>query len=1569
MQTAERDHVDAAIDRVLDEAEAEGVEIAVAGDLQAQTQAAAEAFGSAMDEDDEWLEGQLALRDLRSMCGVEPTYAASGTGGSRVCSAIDHWLLSDGLARLSEGSVGPGVDGLLYGDEADGEGKGHNTVIVRMRLEMGGEGGLDGFGTRPKQLRELTELELDFYREAEADEARTALGKLSEDATGRMRYEAIEQAGYDLQRRIIEVADSANKAAAKPKQDELAKADAKVRRWQDMVRLVARAHPDDPLLRAADGGGRLGRAVEEERVVAALRAGAGEARRELLISALRACLADARVRQRRLAKQAGSEPDRVAAALLARLKEIKEGGKGGAAVWEIYRAVGRARADLVGKKTKPDTGTIGMQAIRTESGARVTEPVALLKELDRQAAKLHQEGGGSVRAVLDVCDAMEAQGVPVIAPRAVIDLRGTQEAAAAQSESKEALSDAALEAGRRKFRARQGVGGDGKSGYVIVGQASEETWREYKAAMRDIGRDVLAASEQLFSATSDEARQEAEQRVREAAPEAWTRWLVMLLTKPGKPADELSKRRDIYLQPHGLKLFMNGLKPEYDAVMRAAHQHAAAGFRVGRNAPECSLVLTLQREQAVAERRPWYRGYLDYSGFFQSCVRRVQRACERRTGVSVSTSDAVLALHAALVVSYDSGRALSPGTPSRVGNGQGDSDGPVRSMIPLSLVAKAVDWLVGGFSFSAVYGAQSRRIPSVWFCDDGAFLTDDFGTLQLCFLVVSAMSRALGLVIGVTKDGSKTAWCGAEWVSGEYRECGDETGVELIDGTKVPRVSVYPHLGSRAEVAIRHDATRDAVVRRCRGAAIIIARLGVLNAAQYVEAADVATSTVIAYYGAATPMGRAACESIDAAKRVGLAALGHRGQRTSAWLAHAPAGEGGYGMAYAYAHAAGALAAAIDHALRAEQGVPVRAAVAATIVRRYWELGWRPSMWAPRPLDWHPVHLLDSGALSEDNIIDAWLEQRLRAGVATQACGGQGANDALGDWDGGQTPGSDQGDRLLWEMEAGRVFKWRLARLGIVRLRHLHGGVDSNGEGRPRKSGEAGAVFGSGGSVRAGVRVGATFTAAEASEYADLVADLRPEELRWLRQQHEVASPRPAEPEVVAVHAARKGRKGQQQYLLEYSGGHVEWADRPKAGITAGLRQQCTAAVARADDRSLRERMQEAHGEGWLWLATAAPQALGLRDAAAIVQAAKAAGVCIPDGGEQEAAQAEEEAREANGEMRVAVERMEQAERAAKEVAEAEVGAKYGAEQGVAREARGYARAAARAELGAAWQVAAAAERQAVEAELRGEGVEELRESLREKADDEVARWVAVKASGSVVELMEEVQAYAQQFAEEAEAARQNSDGAGRRSEAVAQARPRRFTPSASQRVFLGTVERAEGEGGGGKQEKGERVPSLQPANAEEAARIQRLPPEMQTPKAEAGKRLDLPADWANASNMWRADGGELSAAEEERAKQNRLRAEERKRSAAVEAARAAAAVAQATAALNFNTLTIPTTTDLSSGDPPVGNEGHSAPAWAAVSTETAQGQVGELETQGSLRLLKSPCTRVRTSCQHVLFS
>ena len=139
-QAAGKAEVEAAVGRCIEMAAADGEEVAVAGDLQAQTMEAAEAHGGAgaeLNERDEWLALLMAQHGLYSMCGVAPTYAARGSGGAEVRTAIDHWLVSEGLAWRTQGEVGAGADGLVMGADEGTAGKGHNAGVVRNNTVSG----------------------------------------------------------------------------------------------------------------------------------------------------------------------------------------------------------------------------------------------------------------------------------------------------------------------------------------------------------------------------------------------------------------------------------------------------------------------------------------------------------------------------------------------------------------------------------------------------------------------------------------------------------------------------------------------------------------------------------------------------------------------------------------------------------------------------------------------------------------------------------------------------------------------------------------------------------------------------------------------------------------------------------------------------------------------------------------------------------------------------------------------------------------------------------------------------------------------------------------------------------------------------------------------------------------------------------------------------------------------------------------------------------------------------------------------------------------------------------------
>ena len=141
-------------------------------------------------------------------------------------------------------------------------------------------------------------------------------------------------------------------------------------------------------------------------------------------------------------------------------------------------------------------------------------------------------------------------------------------------------------------------------------------------------------------------------------------------------------------------------------------------------------------------------------------MRRVQRVVEARSGVLADVTSVVLALHESLVVRYDSGAGLTHGTESWVGNGQGDTLGPTRSMEPLAIETRAIEWLVMGHPFrvptlrgqGGLPAGQRTRTVSGWFADDGALVVDAFCMLQRAFTVASVMARVLGFTIGIDAD-------------------------------------------------------------------------------------------------------------------------------------------------------------------------------------------------------------------------------------------------------------------------------------------------------------------------------------------------------------------------------------------------------------------------------------------------------------------------------------------------------------------------------------------------------------------------------------------------------------------------------------------------------------------------------------------------------------------------------------------------------------------------------------------------------------------------------------------------
>jgi len=123
-------------------------------------------------------------------------------------------------------------------------------------------------------------------------------------------------------------------------------------------------------------------------------------------------LADAHMRAAEEARREAEggeadDPDRVATVLMEKLKAA--GTRKGSGVWDVFKAVGEARSDLVGVKSRPKQGTPTIAQVTCttrpveEGGGRAVVGVrAVAEEVARQAAALHQERGGSAEGMAAV---------------------------------------------------------------------------------------------------------------------------------------------------------------------------------------------------------------------------------------------------------------------------------------------------------------------------------------------------------------------------------------------------------------------------------------------------------------------------------------------------------------------------------------------------------------------------------------------------------------------------------------------------------------------------------------------------------------------------------------------------------------------------------------------------------------------------------------------------------------------------------------------------------------------------------------------------------------------------------------------------------------------------------------------------------------------------------------------------------------------------------------------------------------------------------------------------------------
>eukprot|EP00964_Phaeocystis_antarctica_P083525 scaffold52542_cov40-Phaeocystis_antarctica.AAC.3 len=113
--------------------------------------------------------------------------------------------------------------------------------------------------------------------------------------------------------------------------------------------------------------------------------------------------------------------------------------------------------------------------------------------------------------------------------------------------------------------------------------------------------------------------------------------------------------------------------------------------------------------------------------------RVVQRRCEVHFGVAPRLTDIVFAVHEAAKAFFETALGKVGPAAVRIGNGQGCPRGPDRSLLPLTVVIRAVEILAArGFVYAAPSGFE-RGVPQFWMADDGAFVGDSVEGVQLIF--------------------------------------------------------------------------------------------------------------------------------------------------------------------------------------------------------------------------------------------------------------------------------------------------------------------------------------------------------------------------------------------------------------------------------------------------------------------------------------------------------------------------------------------------------------------------------------------------------------------------------------------------------------------------------------------------------------------------------------------------------------------------------------------------------------------------------------------------------------------
>ena len=655
------------------------------------------------------------------------------------------------------------------------------------------------------------------------------------------------------------------------------------------------------------------------------------------------------------------------------------------------------------------------------SGEEVTEPEKVREEARRygeqQLGNPGQAWIGAVRAAM--------KWVGGGNPGWEIDSGSDGERAA--EEKQRAVQDAvekyltweAFDRAVGKAVAKKAVGADGFSTYVL-----KHAPRRVRMACWEEVREVVRTGE---------------------VPRAWKDWVAMLAMKPGEEADDLSRRRDLWVVAGMQKIVQTCIKVEYERAGDEMVPGSASGFTALRNGPEQTVVARLAREHAANTRGTICTGWIDYSQLFMSIVKSCQWETERFCGVHPGVTEIVRMLHSEVTGRYETAHGLTERYNVLKGSGQGCINGATRAKLALVLTQRVVEKACKGFGFAL---DPTRHICEGWYADDACLSASsphELRKMMECCWMIAQMS---GLQINI-KGKKKTAWAGTYWTVDKRGmtvekdiDCGDWK-LRMPNGDKVPQIKMgkdedvnyYKHLGSEMGPGFTggQDRVRAKVIARCIGVIGVIGGIKGLGITAMNDAIESAVGGVVDYYGRACVLTWEDMQKVEAARAAAMQ------RSTGVWmvprrLLWGSEDMGGMGRKHLYAKAAEALFDQFDRMLAGGAGEPGRAAVETMIADTCYRLGCR----GRTPLEWMPAHL--EGMLSDESLVEGWLKIKIRSRRIAVQAGGQNVTDrgplAAQVWE--VEDELLRGPRL-WESGIGRwsaaetcVYSRLLARLGLI---------------------------------------------------------------------------------------------------------------------------------------------------------------------------------------------------------------------------------------------------------------------------------------------------------------------------------------------------------------------------------------------------------------------------------------------------------------------------------------------------------------------------------------------------------